>query len=366
MNVFQVAITGDFLDERGNWAYGDDGYREWTGSKIIQSRFLTDLAPQPNDPGYWDRFYSLEVNPASIVGMHGLAVLRPKVSRQAIQAAAETLTFIGRSGAGYEKIDVDACTNFGVALFNVPDALNHSTASSALLFILALAKQLPLQDRVTRQADWRKQAEIMGDEIRGKTLGIIGLGNSGRELARLIAPFHMQVLAYSPHAEAAQAAALGVRLIGLEDLLRQSDFVSIHCRYTPEVYHMIGEPQLNLMKPTAYFVNVARGAIVDQPALVSALRSRRIAGAALDVFECEPLPAEDPLIQLDNVILAPHWSASTREVWRTTGTTIAKGMLLGARGLVPQNVVNPAVLENSTFLRKLAKFRENANEYPVD
>src|SRR5262249_33628118 len=142
-----------------------------------------------------------------------------------------------------------------------------------------------------------------GHEIEGRTLGIVGLGHSGRELVRLVAPFRMRIFAYSPHAEPEQAAALGVQLTTLDDGFREADFVSVHSHLTPEKHRMIRAEHLRLMKPTAYFVNVARGELVDQTALVETLRERHIAGAALDVFEHEPLPADDPLTKLDNVIL---------------------------------------------------------------
>src|SRR5206468_2814741 len=139
--------------------------------------------------------------------------------------------------------------------------------------------------------------------------GIVGLGHSGRELARLAAPFAMRVVAFSPHADPEEARRLCVRLTTLEELLRDSDFVSLHAKLTPATRGVIGARELSFMKPTAYLVNVARGELVDQSALVEALRSRRIAGAALDVYEEEPLPAGDPLLSLDNAILTPHWSA---------------------------------------------------------
>ncbi len=156
--------------------------------------------------------------------------------------------------------------------------------------------------------------------------------------------------------------SLGVRLTTLDEVLAESDFVSLHCRLTPETRGMIGATQLALMKPSAYLINVGRGELVDQPALVAALRDRKIAGAGLDVFDVEPLPADDPLIQLDNVILTPHWLASTTDVWAATGNAMAEGMLRAARGELPENVVNPEVLEVELFQGKLGRFRDNQVE----
>jgi phosphoglycerate dehydrogenase-like enzyme len=226
--------------------------------------------------------------------------------------------------------------------------------------MLALAKRLMDQERIVRQAHWDQQAVVVGSEIHGRTLGIIGLGHSGRELARLVAPFAMRVLAYSPHAEPDVADSLGIRLASLDEVLRESDFLSLHCRLAPDTRGMIGQAQLALMKPTAFLINVARGELVDQTALVAALRYGRIAGAGLDVFEVEPLPWDDPLISLDNVILTPHWLASTREVWQATARAMSEGMLRVAQGERPKNVVNPDVFQQASFLRKLARFEDNA------
>jgi phosphoglycerate dehydrogenase-like enzyme len=303
----------------------------------------------------------MEVTADQLRDADGLVVLRPWIKRHALAGAGD-LVVIGRSGAGYDKIDVAASTDCNVALFNTPLALNHSTASSALLFMLALAKRLPEQERITRAGRWDLQASVLGGEIQHRTLGIVGLGHSGRELVRLVAPFAMRILAYSPHADPQQAAALGVTLTTLEELLRQADFVSLHARLSLRTRQMIGAPELAWMKPVAYFVNVARGELVDQAALTAALRERRIAGAALDVYEVEPLPASDPLLNLDNVILTPHWSASTADVWRATGQAMVGGMLRAARGEVPNHVVNPEVLDRPGFRAKLARFTVNRQE----
>ncbi len=365
MPVFQVALTGDFLDEHGQSAYGDIRLDLLTGQPNIAWKFLHDLAPRAGDAGYWSRLYSLEITPAHIRGVHGLIVLRPRVPRTTFAAGAGDLLIIGRSGAGYDKIDLDACTENGVAVFNAPAALNHSTASAALLFMLALAKKLPQQDKATRAGAWDRQSALLGSEIEGRTLGIVGLGHTGRELARLVAPFRMRVLAFSPHADPADAAALGAELTTLERLLRESDFVSLHCRLSKETTRLIGSRELALMKSSAYFINVGRGELVDQSSLTFALKSRRIAGAGLDVFAVEPLPPDDPLIGLENVILTPHWLASTSDVWSATGEAMGRGMLRAARGQPPENIVNPAVLENDLFRRKLARFSMESKGGPA-
>lgn len=361
MAPFRIALTGDFLDERGQSAYGDVGLslldaERQRAEPLVAYRFLRDMAPQPGDADYWRRFYSLRVEPTHLDEIDGLIVLRPWVTRDAFARGARDLTVIGRSGAGYDKIDLAACTENDVALYNAPSALIHSTASTALLFMLALAKRLTDQERITRAGQWEKQAATMGDELQGRTLGIIGLGPSGRELARLAAPFSMRVLGYSRHVAAAQAAEYGIEMAPLDDVLQQADYVSLHARLSAETKGMIGRRELAMLKPSAYFINIARGALVDQSALVEALRERRIAGAGLDVFETEPLPIDDPLLKLENVIVTPHWSCSTSDVWKATGRAMAEGMLHAARGRVPDNVVNREVLDRPGFQAKLARF----------
>ncbi len=363
VRIFRLAFTGDFLDAGGASAYGDIGLSLLKSKPFIRHHFLTDQAPRPGDAGYWQRFYSLEVRPEHLAGVDGLVVLRPWVKRNTFARGAEDLVVIGRSGAGYDKIDVPACTDNDVALFNAPLALNHSTASSALLFMLALAKRLPEQERVCRTGRWDLQAAVMGSELQGRTLGIIGLGHSGRELARLAAPFHMRLLAYSPHADPAAAAAVNIRLTTLEEVLGAADFLSLHCRLTDRTRGLLGPAQLGLMKPSAYLINVARGELIDEAALVTALRAGQIAGAGLDVFAVEPLPTDDPLLRLPNVLVTPHWNASTTDVWRATGQAMAEGMLRAACGHIPAQVVNPEVLTRPQFQKKLARFAENRRSF---
>ncbi len=358
MRPFQLAITGDFLNAHGESAYGDLGFGAIELCPFIDMHYIQDHSPRANDPSYWDSLYSMEVKAEHLRGMDGLIVLRPYIRRHAYEGA-DNLTIIGRSGAGYDKIDVQACTDNDVLLFNLPNTLNHSTASSALMFILALTKNLMAQDRITRAGRWDLQSEVLGTEIERKTLGIIGLGASGRELARIIAPFNMRILAYSPHADPAQAAELGVELISLEDLMRQSDVISLHSNLTPDKHRMIRAEHFALMKPTAYFVNVARGALIDQAALVKVLQEKKIAGAGLDVFEVEPLPADDPLTKLDNVLLTPHWAPATSDIWTAGGRQMAQCILKAARGEVPPNVINKSVLDSARFQAKLARFVEN-------
>jgi phosphoglycerate dehydrogenase-like enzyme len=266
------------------------------------------------------------------------------------------LVVIGRAGVGTDKIDLAACTEHDVAVFNAPDSLTHSTASAALLLMLALAKRLPGQERMARSGNWQHQASVTGDDLVGQTLGIIGLGRISWELIRLLKPFQMRVLACSRHCPAAEAAAQGVTLVDLDTLLRESDHVSLHCALNDSTRGFFGEREFNLMKRTAYFINTGRGELVNQQALARALEERRIAGAGLDVFSPEPLAAVDPLTRLENVVLTPHWLPTTTRAGRRVGEAMARGTLRAARGESPEHLVNPKVRERLRFQAKLARF----------
>jgi phosphoglycerate dehydrogenase-like enzyme len=359
---FRFALTGDMLDMDGRFDGSLIGLDQLDHVPHMRYRFLRDLAPNRDDPTYWQRFYSLVITPEHIADVHGLYVVRPWVKASTFARGAENLTVIGRAGAGYDKIDIDACTENDVAVFNAPDALTHATASSALLLMLALAKRLTAQERIARAGRWDLQSEVTGGEIQHKTLGIIGLGRSGRELARLVAPFDMRITAYSPHADPAEAAALGIELMSMDEVFAQADYISVHASLRPDTRGMIRREHLIRMKPHAYFVNVARGELVEQDALVDILREGRIAGAGLDVFEEEPLPIDHPLVALENVILTPHWLPATVDAGRPIGLSTLKGLMQAARGEVPHHVINTDVLDRPGFRQKLARFKANRSE----
>jgi phosphoglycerate dehydrogenase-like enzyme len=331
------------LNETGELAYGDIGLGLLDQSPRVAYRFLDG--------------YTGVVTPAQLAEADAIVLIYPHVKRESLEGAAERLGFIGRCGVGYDRIDVDACTQADVALLNAPKAMRLPTASGALAMMLALSKRLLALDRIVREERWDMRANVQGIELPGRTLGIVGLGHSGSALAELVAPFQMRVLAYSPHADTDAAQRLGVQLVALDTLLRQADFVCLHCRLTAATRGLIGARELSLMKPTAYLINMARGPVVDHAALVAALAQRRIAGAGLDVFYAEPLPPGDPITRLDNVVLAPHWLAGTRDAFLYAGRTNCEGLLRAAQGELPENIVNREVIERPGFQRKLARFR---------
>jgi phosphoglycerate dehydrogenase-like enzyme len=359
MSGFKLFFTGDYLDTDGSIKVGDIGLDTLAATGYIETSFLRDQQPTLGDDTYWDRLYSLEITPRHVAEANGIVIFRPWVKSSAFINGAENLLVLARAGAGYDKIDISACTLNDVVVFNAPDTLTHSTASAALTLLLALAKKLPQQQALVHAGRWDRQPEFMGDDLIGKTLGIIGLGKTGAELARLVAPFHMNIVSYSPSADPLQAEALGVQLVNLDTLLRTSDFVSLHCRLEERTREMLGERELSLLKSTAYLINVGRGELIHEQSLIQLLREEKIAGAGLDVFETEPLPVDHPLLELKNVILTPHWLPSTHRAAHATRDVITRNVIRVAQGLVPQNVVNPEVLQRPGFRAKLARFAVN-------
>jgi phosphoglycerate dehydrogenase-like enzyme len=360
LSQFSVLFTGDVLDETGRVRGEDIGVEALRSTGFIDANFILEQKPSLNDAGYWERLYSLQIEPKHVTTTNAIVVIRPWLKAEAFSRGADRLVAVCRAGAGYDKIDIRACTQNDVVIFNAPDSLTHSTASAALTLMLALAKKLPLQQSLLTAGQWDRQPEAYGDDLIGKTLGIVGLGKTGQELARLVAPFYMRVLAYSPRADRFTAEALGIELVpDLNDLLSVSDFISLHCRLEPHTHGLLNASRLKVLKPTAYLINVARGEMIDEDALTDLLRERKIAGAGLDVFDTEPLPLSSPLLRLDNVILTPHWLPSTKRAAMATKDVIVRNLIRVATGQIPGNILNPEVLGKPGFLRKLARFEEN-------
>lgn len=269
----------------------------------------------------------------------------------------ERLAIVARWGVGYDRVDVPACTEARVILAITPDSVGRPVAEGALGLIFALAKNMRTHDHNIRAGRWREQAP-MGQNLAGKTLGVVGLGNIGKELACLACGVGFaRVLAYVPKELELNNPGEGIEYTKLDELLRESDFVSIHCPLNEKTRGMIGAAQLAMMKPTAFLINTARGPIVDEAALVVALREHKIAGAGIDVFDTEPIPAGYPLLELENVILSPHVIARTYECVRDTSLSACRSVVAVSQGNPPPYIVNRQVLDFSEMKEKLARYR---------
>ena len=340
---FRVGLDRGFLNERGDLAWGSIGVEPLEADPSVEVAVLPEYVPA--------------FGPADIRGWHGLILGGPVVGRAAFAEGAPDLVVIARAGVGYDQIDVAALTENDVALCTTPAASRHAVASASFAYVVALAKRMVDKDRLVRQNRWDLRGAYCGNEIYRKTLGVLGFGNTGAELARLVAPFEMRVLTHDPYLSAERAAELGVEAVPLDRLMAESDFVCVHALLNEQTRGLVGARELALMKRTALLVNTSRGPIVDQAALIAALQAGRIAGAGLDVFEEEPLAPDSPLIGLENVMLSPHTMAHTYELSVWMGNINSEQMLAAARGQPPGSVVNRAVLDRPGFQAKLERWR---------
>jgi phosphoglycerate dehydrogenase-like enzyme len=340
MAPYRVALSGDFKKADGSQTFPDFDLTPLRTAANVEMAFLDNANPLRAD--------QLENFDALILLAHRFdAMSVPKSGRLAV---------VARFGVGYDTVDVPACTAKDIALVITPDGVRRPVAVSIITFMLALTGKLMVKDRLARQgpAGFAARGEHMGVGLVGRTLGSLGVGNIGAETFRMARPFDMRFIAHDPYADKSVCAELGIELVAIDELFGQSDILSVSCPLTPETHHIVNAERLALMKPTAYFINTARGPIVDQKALTKVLQERKIAGAGLDVFEQEPTDPGDPLLSLDNVITAPHALCWTDQCFAGNGAADVKAVLDVMRGQVPRGVVNREVLEQQGFKTKLA------------
>ena len=342
MSAFRVALSGDFRKADGSPTFPDFDLTPLAEAANVEMVYLDSASPIRGD--------QLEDFDALILLAHRFdATSVPKSGRLAV---------VARFGVGYDSVDVAACTAADIALAITPDGVRRPVAVSIITFILALTGKLMVKDKLARQGGpgFAARGAHMGVGLVGKTLGSLGVGNIGAEMFRLAKPFDMKFIAHDPFADKKIAAELGIELVPLEELFRRSDILCVNCPLTPETHHIVNAERLALMKPTAYFINTARGPIVDQKALTKVLQENRIAGAGLDVFEQEPTDPDDPLLKLDNIIAAPHALCWTDQCFAGNGAADIKAVLDVMKGQPPRGVVNRNVLEQQGFKAKLAGF----------
>ncbi|QLQ10291.1 MAG: phosphoglycerate dehydrogenase [Nocardioidaceae bacterium] len=260
-----------------------------------------------------------------------------KVDAEAL-AAAKKLKVVARAGVGLDNVDVKAATQVGVMVVNAPTSNIVSAAELAVALMLAAARHISPAHAALKNGEW-KRSKYTGIELYEKTVGIVGLGRIGVLVAQRLSAFGMNVIAYDPYVQAGRAAQMGVRLVGLDELLQQADFMSVHLPKTPETVGLIGEDQLAKVKPSLVLVNAARGGIVDEQALYNAIKEGRIAAAGLDVFATEPC-TDSPLFEFENVVATPHLGASTDEAQEKAGIAVAKSVRLALSGELVPDAVN--------------------------
>ena len=337
--TFRVGLSSDLDNGAGGFSWGE-------------------IAIETLAPHQWEFLKSTGKNftPESVAGFHGIAFAGPGVDANSFGAPEESPLVISRFGVGYDNIDLAACTKAGVALTITPDGSKKPVATAALTLVLSTLHKLHEKMNIASSHQWDKRMNL-GQGLNGKTVATIGLGNIGSEFFRLIAPFDCKRISFDPWKTQAEADAINVTLMELDQLLSIADVVLVLATLTLETRHMINKERLALMKPNAVLVNISRGPIVDETALIDALQSGRIAGAGLDVFETEPPATDNPLFTLENVIATPHNIGWTDELALGMGRSAFTSITTIARGEIPRYVVNKDVLETEQFKKKLAQFR---------
>lgn len=305
------------------------------GLSRVQAALEADIWPDLMPPPY-------ETLLEKVRGVDGLlCTLNDRIDAHLMDSAGPQLKVISQMAVGYDNIDVKAARERGIKIGNTPGVLTDATADLAFALLLAAARRLVEGVEYIRSGQWITwdPRALLGGDLVGSTLGIIGLGRIGQAVARRAAGFEMRLLAHSPRCTPDAAAQVNVRLVSLEDLLRESDYVSIHVPLKPETRHLIGQPQLALMKPSAILINTARGPIVDQAALIAALQQGVIRGAALDVTDPEPIPLDDPLLSLPNVIVVPHIGSASIRTRDRMALMAAENLIAGVTGQPLPNAV---------------------------
>ena len=338
---WRVGITRDILDSRAEPAFGRAALAILEQAPDVDWDYLPAVVPEitPDHAAHYDALY---VNVARVPGSG--------VARDDCR-----LRVVARHGVGYDSVDIPAMTAAGVLVTHTPGAMPRPVATVALTFILALAGKLMLKDRLTRTGRWHERMDHMGVGLTGRTLGVVGAGRIGKELLRMARTFDLQLLAADPHADGVELAYLGARVVDLDTLMRDADFVVVCSLLDAGTRHLIGARELALMKPGSYVINVARGPVVDEAALIDALARRAIGGAALDVFEKEPVDPANPLLAMDNVIVTPHSLCWTDECFHNMAATGLTSIVDALEGRPPKFIVNRDVLAHPRVRALLAQ-----------
>ena len=341
----RIGFTRDFFDKEGKSILPGPGLKLLEEMPSIKSEVFPEFLP--------------EVTPEQIRG-YDMVISRtlPRWTERSFIGNNQLLS-IHRSGVGYDRVDVPALTNAGVLLCITPAAVRRPVAVAIMTFILALSTRLLTKHKLTSEGQWSKVPHYHGYGLIGKTLGSIGVGNIGHEMFMLAKPFGMKHIAYDPYITPEAVADVDVKLVDMDTVLAESDFVNISCLLSEKTRHLVGEKELRKMKKTAFLINTARGPIVDEAALIKALKEGWIQGAGMDVFEQEPTPPDNPLLKLDNAIVTAHAMAFTDEFLTSVWEIIVKQISQIMHGEVPEGLVNREVWDKPEFQAKLKKFQES-------
>jgi phosphoglycerate dehydrogenase-like enzyme len=337
---FKVGLSSDLAGENSRFSWGEIS--------------VETLNPLP-----WEFLPEAGKNfrPETFQGVQAVAFAGPGVDADSFSAPEDSPLILARFGVGYDNIDLDSCTRAGTALTITPDGSQKPVATAALTLLLSTMHNLVAKDHLARRHGWSERLQGLGRGLNGKTIATIGLGNTATELFRLLTPFDVKRISYDPWKTQAEADLHNVRLVDLDELFSQADAVVVMAILTPETEHLVSAQRFNQMKQSAVLINISRGPIVDEQALIDALTSHTIAAAGLDVFETEPPALDNPLFALPNVTLAPHNIAWTDELALGMGKSAFSSIKSMSKGEIPSYVVNKAVLDTPQFKLKIEKYR---------
>lgn len=323
--TWKVAVTGDYAEADGSTIYGDIGLGDLARHGIEWSLVSPDGAPLRGE---------------ELEGYDALVLLGSLALGEEQLEGVTTLKHVARFGAGFDQVDLAACDARGITVTNAPTGLRVPMAHTALTFLFALAHNLLPKDRLVRESQWERKADYRGPGLATATVGMIGLGGIGQETVRQLRALNLDVVAWNRSPRPEFCAEVGILQLELDEVLERSDYVILTVSATSGTRHLIGKRELGLMKSSAALINIARGSVVDERAMITALREGTIAGAGLDVFEVEPLPADSPLIDMENVVLSPHSLCWTQDFTDNTSAEMRGEVIAIATGERPRNVVN--------------------------
>ncbi len=330
MQKFRIGISRDVVNADGSTMFGEDAFKVLE-DPAVEWELLPERVPV--------------ITREHAAAYDALCLLTARVSRETLSGPDRRVKLLARFGVGYDSIDIEACTDHGVLVTISPEGVRRPVAAAVMAYVLALSHRMVLKDRLVREGRWLEKGRHLGVGLVGRTLGVVGVGSIGREVLRLAAPFGLRLLGTDPHVPQGEVAELGVTMTDLDTLLRQSDFVSMNCLLDDSTRGLMGAREFALMKPSAWFINTARGPVVQEAALVEALRAGLIQGAAIDVFEKEPAAPDNPLLGFDNVIVAPHAICHTDQCMAALGEMAFRAAVDMAHRRQPRTLVNPPALE---------------------
>lgn len=334
--TFTVGISRDFLDSSGKNVWGDIGL-DGLDEAGLEWEYMADSAE--------------ELTPEQLERYDAILYAAPAVTAASFEGVANPPLILARFGVGFDAVDLAACSRAGTVATITPDGARGPVATATLSMLLSVFHNTVMKDRLVREESWDLRESFMGTGLTGKTIGFLGVGNTGGELIRLLQPFKVRCVGHDPFCPPERASELGVELMQLEDVAAACDALIVMAVLTEQTHHIINATILEKMKPTAVVINMARGPIINEQDLIHALSQGVIAGAGLDVFEHEPVANE--LLGMENVTLSPHCLSWTDEMSLGNGSSCVRAIVNVAAGRVPDFVINRDVLESSAFTDRL-------------